>query len=63
MRENKKPLCSLEYSNEDEFLDLVCHFEDDSSQWLEGTDDSATLTGELYDGTSIKGVDSICIIP
>lgn len=63
IRGKKGPLCSIEYSNGDEFLDLVCHFEDDSSEWLADSNEKATLTGELVDGTSIEGTDSICIVP
>jgi len=62
VRGNKGSLCSTEYSNEDEFLDLVCHFEDDPENWELGND-TATLTGELYDGKPIEGTDSICIVP
>ena len=62
VRGNKGPLCSVEYSNTDEHLDLVCHFEDDSENWEPG-DGEATLTGNLLDGTSIEGSDSICVVP
>ena len=62
VRGNKRPLCSTEYTNEDEFLDLVCHFEDAPENWEPGSD-TATLSGELYDGTLIEGTDSICIVP
>ncbi|MDY6839641.1 MAG: LecA/PA-IL family lectin, partial [Thermodesulfobacteriota bacterium] len=62
VRGNKGPLCSTEYSNEDEFLDLVCHFEDDPENWVP-QNDMAELTGELVDGTPIEGTDSICIVP
>ena len=63
VRGNKGPLCSIEYSNEDAFPDMVCHFEDDPQQWLSGVEGNATLTGELLDGTLIEGSDSICIVP
>jgi sugar lactone lactonase YvrE len=46
----------------DGHLDLVCQFEDDPSQWVPGQAE-ATLTGELIDGTSIEGTDTICIVP
>ena len=62
LRGNKGPLCSVEYSNDDAHLDLVCHFEDDAERWTPG-DDEATLTGNLLDGTPIEGSDSICISP
>ena len=31
MRGSKGPLCGSEDANDDGFIDLVCHFEDDSS--------------------------------
>ncbi len=33
IRGNKGPLCAIEYSNDDMYLDMVCHFEDDASMW------------------------------
>jgi hypothetical protein len=54
-------LCSVEYSNEDIYPDLVCHFEDDASNWQPG-DGEATLTGTLLDGTPFEGTDSICVV-
>lgn len=63
VRGKKGPLCSVEDSNGDEFLDLVCHFEDNLSEWLEGDEQDAILEGELLDGTLIQGTDSICIVP
>ena len=62
VRGNKGPLCSIDYSNEDAYLDLVCHFEDDASAWDPG-DGDASLTGNLIDGTSFEGADSICVVP
>lgn len=46
----------------DGYPDLVCQFVDDPTRWLPD-DGTATLTGKLFDGTSIKGIDSICIVP
>jgi hypothetical protein len=64
VRGNKYPQCNGEYSNDDEFLDLVCHFEDDSSAWVEGGDE-ATLSGKLLGvgGSKFEGTDSICLVP
>ena len=62
VRGNKGPLCSHEYSNNDDYLDLVCHFEDDSTSWSTGNGE-ATVTGNLHDGSSFEGTDSICISP
>ena len=47
----------------DGYLDLVCHFVDDFTDgWVLG-DGSATVTGNLFDGTPIAGSDSISIVP
>jgi len=62
VRGKKGPLCGLEYSNGDAYLDLVCHFEDDADSWDPGVGE-ATLTGTLFDGTEFEGTDSICIVP
>jgi len=62
VRGNKGPLCSLDDSNVDGLLDLVCKFEDNADYWDPGNGD-ATLTGNLYDGTEFKGTDSICVVP
>ena len=62
VRSNKGPLCSIEYSNDDAYPDLVCHFEDDPSSW-NTANDIATLTGSLLDGTPFEGTDSICVVP
>lgn len=63
VRGNKGPLCSIEYSNEDTFPDLVCHFEDEAENWTAGTEPEADITGALFDGTPISGTDEICIVP
>ena len=62
VRGNKGPLCSIKDWNSDGILDLVCHFEDDPGNWT-GGDSTATLTGNLLDGTTFAGTDSICIVP
>ncbi len=62
VRGNKGPLCSFEDSNGDTILDLVCHFEDDSTNWAPG-DGEATLLGTLLDSTEFEGTDSICVVP
>ena len=62
IRGNKGPYCPFEYSNDDEYLDMVCHFEDDVDNWDPG-DGEATLSGELEDGTPFEGTDSICVVP
>lgn len=62
MRGNKGPQCALEYSNDDSYLDLVCHFEDDADAWEPGNGE-ATLTGSLLDGSPFEGTDEICVVP
>jgi len=68
---NGNPQCSFEDVSgdftspegaPDGYLDLVCQFVDDASAWTPD-DGTATLTGELLDGTPIEGSDSICIVP
>ena len=64
MRGNKGPMCGLEDTNGDGLSDLVCHFEDDASNWSMGSD-TATITGRFLDvdGTLFTGTDSICVVP
>ena len=50
--ENNTPICSLDYVNDDEHLDLTCKF-------IPGTG-IATLSGEMRDGTPFQGTDTIC---
>lgn len=46
----------------DGYPDLVCQFVDDPSTWSPD-DGKAALTGKLLDGTTIRGTDTICIVP
>lgn len=62
LRGNNNPSCATEYSNNDQFLDMICQFEDDPASWRGGSD-TAELSGNLIDGTAFKGTDSICIVP
>lgn len=62
VRGNGQPQCSVQDTNADGFPDLVCQFVDDPADWTPG-DGTADLTGQLHDGTPIKGTDSICIRP
>lgn len=62
VRGNSDPSCAIEYSNNDQFLDMICHFEDDPASWKGGSD-TAEVTGDLIDGTFFRGTDSICIVP
>ena len=61
-RRNGRPQCSFEFSNSDSFLDLVCHFTDDSTAWTGGVG-TASLMGKLLDGAPFRGSESICIVP
>jgi hypothetical protein len=54
--------CSYEDVNIDGYPDLVCQFVDDAAAWAPDSD-TATLRGELTDGTPIAGSDSICLVP
>ena len=63
VRGNKGPLCQVDYSDGDEYLDLVCQFEDNSDYWSPG-EGEATVTGSLInEGGDFEGTDSICIVP
>jgi hypothetical protein len=62
VRGNKGPLCGFENPYVDGYTDLVCHFEDDPTNWDAGNAE-ATLTGKLDDGTDIVGTDTICVVP
>lgn len=68
VRGKKGPMCHVEDVSgdggvPDGYLDLVCQFEDDPSQWEPG-DDTAEVIGNLFEqfgGTPIVGSDSICV--
>lgn len=62
VRGDSNPSCAVEYSNDDQLPDLVCHFEDDPANWKGGSG-IAELTGNLVNGEPFKGTDSICIVP
>jgi serine-aspartate repeat-containing protein C/D/E len=57
-----KYLAHIEYVNGDEYPDLVVQFQDTENLVAIGNG-TATLTGELLNGTPIEGSDSICIVP
>jgi hypothetical protein len=62
IRGNGFPMCGAEDVDGDGYVDLVCQFEDDTGAWAPGGEE-ASLTGELLDGSAIKGTDSICLKP
>lgn len=53
---NNSPQCSVENVGGDDLDDLLCRFADDGT-WQPEDDGSATLTGELEDGTLFEGAD------
>jgi len=57
---NGDPQTNIEDVNGDGFNDLVVKIIDTDGTYLVGTG-TATLTGNLFDGTPIEGTDSICI--
>lgn len=63
VRGNKGPLCGVEDANGDGFTDLVCHFEDDPSNWDVGEAAQATLSGMTLEGERFEGTGAICIVP
>ena len=58
---SNKLLASIEDVNDDSFDDLVVKIEDDDAVFSAG-DTTATVTGNLQDGTAFEGTDSICIV-
>jgi len=62
IRGNNRPQCSIDHSNDDAYLDMVCQFVDDSNAWTSDNDE-ASLTGSLLDGSAFAGSDSICLVP
>lgn len=62
VRGNKGALCSSDDVNADAYPDLVCHFEDETENWIGGAD-TATLSGKLLNGVLIEGHDSVCVVP
>lgn len=59
---SNKLLAHYEDVNGDGFEDLVIQIEDSDGVFQNG-EGTATLTGNLFDGTPIEGTDSICIVP
>jgi hypothetical protein len=57
-----KLLAHLEDVNGDGFDDLVVQIQDQDGAFAPGSS-TATVTGNLYDGTPFEGSDSICVVP
>jgi len=65
VKNNGTPQCSVEDVNGDGYNDLVCHFVDDTTDWIEGTT-IGTLTGRLtpeFGEIWIVGYDEIRVVP
>jgi hypothetical protein len=59
---NSQNQCSVQDVNADGIPDLVCQFQDSTANWVQGST-VGVVTGQLSDGTAIRGTDSICIVP
>jgi hypothetical protein len=61
---SNKLLAHIEDVNpdEDDFDDLIVQIEDQDGVFSEGSS-IATVSGNLFDGTSFQGTDEICIVP
>ena len=55
-----KPLCSVTQVNADGYDDLMCHFDNVSTNWTSGQA-TATVSGKLYNGLPIQGSEAICV--
>ncbi len=55
-----KPLCSVTQVNADGYDDLVCHFDNVSTNWTSGQT-TATVSGKLYNGLPFQGSEAICV--
>ena len=61
-RKDPNQLCSYEDINGDFINDLVCHYVTTDIAGIDGESTSATVNGELLDGTAIEGTDSVNIV-
>lgn len=59
---SERLLCNQEDVNGDGMLDLICKFQTDQLQ-VEVGDSVAELTATTFDGTPIRGEDSVRIVP
>jgi hypothetical protein len=62
LRGKGTPMASFEDVNGDGLLDIVVHVETEALQ-LSETDTEAILDGQTFDGTPIRGVDSVRVVP
>jgi hypothetical protein len=56
------PMAAFEDVDRDELLDLVVHVETLAFK-LSETDTQAILEGKTFDGTSIRGMDTVRVVP
>ena len=61
-KKDQNELCSYEDVNGDAFDDLVCHYVTTDIAAIDGESTSATVNGELIDGTPFQGTDSVNIV-
>jgi hypothetical protein len=61
MNKQSKPLCDYQDLDGDGVSDLLCHFQNDASNWG-GGQTAAVLTGKLRNGGSIVASDSIRLV-
>ena len=55
-------LCNYEDVNDDLFYDLVCQFMTADIAGIDGQSSTATVNGELLNGTPVEGTDSVKIV-
>ena len=61
-RKDPHSVCSYEDANGNSFVDVVCHFVTADIAAIDGESTTATVNGELLDGTAIEGTDSVNIV-
>jgi hypothetical protein len=61
-KKDPRTLCSYEDFNGDSFVDLICNYVTADLAAVDGESTSATVKGELVDGTSFEGTDSVNIV-
>lgn len=61
-KKDPNQLCGYQDINGDLISDLVCHFVTTDIAGIDGESTTATVNGELFDGTPIEGTDSVNIV-
>ena len=59
---NNQNQCSTQDVNGDGFPDLVCQFQDNTANWIQGSS-IGVVTGQLQNSIAFRGTDSICVVP